>query len=332
MCEISIILPVYNKARYVLNVLTDIEKQSFSDYECIIIDDGSTDLSGKICDDFAAGDRRFFVYHTTNGGVSHARNLGLEKSRGKYLTFVDADDRIEKDYLQELHNDIMSSGADMVIAAPLKFWSDGRPHVRIHVPYVGVQSHDRWMEEFATVQKNTGIYGFSCGKLLPRELVGNIRFSEKICLAEDFDFFLRIYPQLNNLYFEPSHKYFYLQEADNSSAIVDNADIDYVTQLKINLAYRRFLQQSGFYSGDNQKIVDGRVSDYAFFSILYCKRDEIPDTVKTINSLLLESKFHTKGSSPMESVILFCINNDFRRSPRIIMAIYDILRRIKRRL
>ena len=184
--EISVIVPVYNKARYIGSVLSDIAKQTFRDFECIIVDDGSTDSSGEICDEFAAKDKRFCVQHVPNGGVSRARNIGLTRATGQYVTFIDADDHIEPDYLMQLYTDMERSRADMVIAGLEKFWEDGRPPFTTEVPYDGVRSIKQLMPEFAQVQKRTGIYGYGCGKLMRRDLIADTRFSEWLRLAEDF--------------------------------------------------------------------------------------------------------------------------------------------------
>lgn len=332
MCEISIIMPVYNKARYVQNVLLDVQEQGFRDFECIIIDDGSTDLSGKICDDFAAQDNRFRVLHTPNSGVSHARNVGLAKAQGKYITFIDADDHIEPDYLMQLYTDIEGSRADMVVAGLEKFWEDGHPPFTTEVPYDGVRSIKQLMPEFAQVQKRTGIYGYGCGKLIRRDLIANVRFSEWLRLAEDFEFYLRLYPKVKTIYFEASCKYYYLQEADNSSAIIDSGKIDYVAQLKINLSYRKFLRDTGFYDGDNRKTVDALVANYAFFSIFHCVREEIPERVKAVHDLLMESKVLAKAGGFFKLAILFCVRHDLGNQAKVMMQTYDVLRGLKRRL
>ena len=92
---ISIIVPVYNTARWLPRCLDSIQNQTFTDWECILSDDGSTDESGVICDEYAAKDPRFRVIHKENGGVSSARNAGLEAARGKYIQFVDSDDYVD---------------------------------------------------------------------------------------------------------------------------------------------------------------------------------------------------------------------------------------------
>ena len=94
MPQISIIIPVYKVEQYICDCLDSIKSQSFTDWECLLIDDGSPDKSGQICDKYAASDIRFRVFHVDNGGVSKARNIGLENISGEWVMFVDSDDTI----------------------------------------------------------------------------------------------------------------------------------------------------------------------------------------------------------------------------------------------
>ena len=100
--EISIIVPVYKVEKYLCRCLDSIKNQSFQKWECILIDDGSPDNSGNICDKYAENDKRFKVIHQTNSGVSKARNRGMEASKGKWISFVDSDDWIELDTYQTI--------------------------------------------------------------------------------------------------------------------------------------------------------------------------------------------------------------------------------------
>lgn len=114
MAEISVIVPVFNVETKLKRCLDSIKNQTFSDFEVIIIDDGSTDSSPIICDEYAKTDARFKVFHIENGGVSNARNLGISQSSGKYISFVDSDDYIESEYLEMLVKD-MPLDVDMSI-------------------------------------------------------------------------------------------------------------------------------------------------------------------------------------------------------------------------
>ena len=92
MPELSIIVPVYNVALYLNRCVDSILNQTYSDFELLLIDDGSTDISGVICDEYAVSDNRVKVIHKDNGGVSSARNVGINNSQGKYIMFCDSDD------------------------------------------------------------------------------------------------------------------------------------------------------------------------------------------------------------------------------------------------
>lgn len=102
MCKVSIIVPVYNNQKFIEKCIRSLLRQTHEDLEIIGIDDGSQDQSGVILDRLAAGDSRLRVFHQKNGGVGSARNLGIEKATGDYLTFVDGDDYISKDYIEHL--------------------------------------------------------------------------------------------------------------------------------------------------------------------------------------------------------------------------------------
>lgn len=104
MNKVSIIIPVYNSEKALRRCLDSILAQTMTDYECILIDDGSTDSSGTICDEYALKDNRFCVFHKENGGVSSARNLGLDNAKGEWISFVDSDDTIETSFLGSLYN------------------------------------------------------------------------------------------------------------------------------------------------------------------------------------------------------------------------------------
>ena len=115
MIEISVIVPVFNIEKYIERCVNSVLAQTFEDFELIIIDDGSSDNSGVICDSYKARDSRVKVYHTENLGVSNARNLGIKKSAGRYITFVDGDDWIARDYLEQLYTQLVKNNCDICI-------------------------------------------------------------------------------------------------------------------------------------------------------------------------------------------------------------------------
>lgn len=115
MSLVSVIVPVYNVEKYLKRCVDSILAQSFSDFELILVDDGSTDSSGAICDQFAEIDDRISVQHNTNQGASAARNHGIDAARGEWITFIDSDDYVLPDYLYSLYQATLKSDTDLVM-------------------------------------------------------------------------------------------------------------------------------------------------------------------------------------------------------------------------
>ena len=111
---ISVIVPVYNTEQYLHRCIDSVLAQTYKDFELLLIDDGSTDSSGAICDEYAAKDARVKVFHKENGGVSSARRIGVEQSHGEFIYFVDSDDAILPDTLEMMCN-YMTNGVDVVV-------------------------------------------------------------------------------------------------------------------------------------------------------------------------------------------------------------------------
>ena len=125
MPKISIVVPVYNVEQYLDKCVESILSQTFTDFELLLIDDGSKDSSGKLCDEIAKKDSRITVYHKPNGGLSDARNYGIDRANGEYLTFIDSDDYVEADYLEILINAMEQNGADLSISSHKAIYSNG---------------------------------------------------------------------------------------------------------------------------------------------------------------------------------------------------------------
>ena len=108
MPKVSVIVPVYRAEKYIKECIESIINQTFEDFELLLVDDGSPDNSGAICDEYALKDSRIRVFHKENGGVSSARNEGIYKSNGEWLCFVDSDDIIEQTYLKDFDLNIIA--------------------------------------------------------------------------------------------------------------------------------------------------------------------------------------------------------------------------------
>lgn len=185
---ISIIIPVYNVAPFLQACVDSLLAQSFADFEVLLIDDGSTDGSGRICDDLAGKDPRVVVLHKENGGVCSARNCGIDHARGEFIVFVDADDLVTDDYLEHL----MESDADMVVLGSQKFGAKNdaeKPSRRNDF------SIDSLAEHWNTPPVMNYLYCYSWAKRFRTRIIREqgIRFNETLFFQEDLHFNMRYY-------------------------------------------------------------------------------------------------------------------------------------------
>ena len=184
---LSIIVPVFNVSNYLCNCIDSIISQSYSDYECILVDDGSTDGSGTICDEYAKKDSRIRVFHKKNGGVSSARNLGLDNALGEWVYFVDSDDQVLPGGLQTMV-DCISDDVDIVLAGYQKYDEDGNVVYEIDDRVICLMDK---RESLSTLYSRHGKYynylTYGCIRLLRNKIIQkyNLRFDTEITNKED---------------------------------------------------------------------------------------------------------------------------------------------------
>lgn len=152
---VSVVIPVYNVEKYLRECVDSVLRQTYSSYEIILVDDGSTDSSGSICDEYAAKDSRISVVHKANGGLSSARNAGLEKAEGKYVYFLDSDDYIIEDAIKALTEKAENDNSDIVFFDAVSF-ADDEDDFKVSQNYRRKHSYktDKGTEVFAKLQKN----------------------------------------------------------------------------------------------------------------------------------------------------------------------------------
>lgn len=184
--KISIIIPIYNAARYLNRCLDSVLKQSYTNWECILVDDGSTDESGSICDEYANKYPRFMVIHKANQGVSTARNTGIQASTSEWLYFCDADDELMPNGLQTLIDALAASMCDIAFGGYLECNEEGEviasPHSEVH----HILSREEAILRLYRAT-NCNYEGYLWCKLFKTEVINanNIRFAEDICFNED---------------------------------------------------------------------------------------------------------------------------------------------------
>ena len=198
--RISVVLPVYNAEKYIRDALVDLTNQLYRDIEIIVIDDGSTDGSASIIQDFKENDDRIQFIHTKNGGPSKARNLALEIAKGKYIRFIDADDRIPNDSMSNLINAYReNTDIDLVIGNFMTDIKNGY-FTGSELQNENVDSK-RFAEIFLDYLKSF-YFGVPWNKLYKREIIEkyHIRFNEEIDWCEDFLFNVEYFSKCKRMY------------------------------------------------------------------------------------------------------------------------------------
>lgn len=213
--DVSIIVPIYNVEKYLRRCIDSILSQTFISFELLLIDDGSTDASGAICDEYALMDRRIHVTHQINRGVSAARNVGLDKSVGKYVCFVDSDDWVTSDYLATLMEQVQ--GFDVLFFGFFLRYNDESSMSLSLREQCAVNEIEKEQLLLFLCKNDTGynVLGYTCDKIFRRDLIEkyNLRFDENICLGEDEIFALAYCLKAQSLKVIPDVLYNYSQRA-----------------------------------------------------------------------------------------------------------------------
>ena len=191
MCELSVIIPVCNTKPVLPRCVDSILGQSFTDFELLLVDDGSTDGSGAVCDDYAANDSRVRVFHKEWGGPSSARNVGLDNAKGRWVTFIDSDDFVDDGYFALLYADNM----DLYV----RNWRFANGQVSEHLDLQTIDEQHYW--SFLGAKMHTFVFRTGCSSFFKRALIENngIRFDDRFHLGEDSLFMLDYLMQCANL-------------------------------------------------------------------------------------------------------------------------------------
>lgn len=202
---ISIIVPVYNVEQYLTRCLESLIKQEYVNLEIILIDDGSTDGSGKLCDSYAKKDRRITVIHQKNGGLSNARNSGLKAARGDYIAFVDSDDWIADDMYAYLLQLLKKYHADVSVCDYVRF---SRPQKTKNVKEELIVRNRKELLSFFYRMDGGKSFFTVCNRLYKKEILEGIGFEEGV-INEDIYFTYEIYKKAKRIIFSNLPKYFY---------------------------------------------------------------------------------------------------------------------------
>ncbi len=240
MPAVSIIVPVYNAEKALRRCLDSILAQDMDDFELLIMDDGSKDLSPAICDEYAAKDPRVHVVHKPNSGVSDTRNRAIEMSSGKYLQFVDADDWLVPEASRMLVRAAEESGSDMVIADFYRVVGS-RASRKGSIDEEGKITRNRFAEYMERSPADY-YYGVLWNKLFRRDVLEehHIRMDEKLSWCEDFIFNMEYILHIESVYVLRFPIYYYVKT--EGSLIANSMRVGNIVRMKLNVIeyYSRF--------------------------------------------------------------------------------------------
>lgn len=283
----SIIIPVFNTEQYLSKCLDSILAQSYTDFELLLIDDGSTDCSGKICDEYAAKDSRITVFHVANGGVSRARNIGIDLANGEWVCFVDSDDWVEIDYLQTFAS--ISKKMDITFFPFKEVCRDGNEVLR---KCEKIRTNERTVIEDSLCSLKYGffgnVFGWTFNKFFRMSLLKeyNIRFVEGLSHLEDEMFTMDYCRYISSLEILEKPLYYYRRSNTGLTAksMQKNECMLLAVHLQENLSY---YSNDKLLENDKRRIADYYIQDMfkkaessSFFSsnhILYNFVKQHPD-------------------------------------------------------
>ncbi|HAS91448.1 MAG TPA: glycosyl transferase family 2 [Clostridiales bacterium] len=307
---ISIIIPVYNVEKYLKQCVESLTEQTYRNLEIILIDDGSTDLSGAICDELGKNDKRIKVIHKKNEGMSVARNVGLDVCRGQYIGFVDSDDFIDKDMFQFLYNNIQKYNADISVCRAWRVINN----LKIHSDFsnnIFVVPSEEAIEKVFTDKFELAVWN----KLYRKDIFNDVRFLPEIMIAEDAAILVDILKNAQIIVFQDTCKYNYRIRNNNISKkvnfnehIFDFIDAYEYNLQQINKFYPRLQELGECLLWNSYEYVILRVYNYSNNTVFINRISELQKIIrKNIKKILSNRKISIRGKAMF---LVLCANID----------------------
>ena len=218
MAKISVIVPVYNVEKFIRRCLDSIRNQTLKDLEIILVDDGSTDNSGVICDEYAKLDNRIIVIHKENGGLSSARNRGLDSASGEWIAFVDSDDYLEKNMYETLYKTAIDENVDICVCFFKYLTTNNTIFCDFTKEQLGIKGKYKTNNFLKLVYKDeylNGVCVSACNKIYKKNIFNNLRFKTKI--YEDDELLNRLYLKDVEIYVTNEPLYIYVENLNSLS-------------------------------------------------------------------------------------------------------------------
>ena len=248
MKKISVIVPIFKVEQYLENCINSIINQTYENLEIILVDDGSPDNCGAICDELAIKDNRIKVIHKENSGVSSSRNAGLDIATGDLIAFIDSDDWIEPEMLTVLERILSENSADFSVCGMITDYGNAVINNKSSVSNVVKVNKP---EIFNLILNAPTFYGYACNKLFKKDIIGDLRFDESLMSCEDLDFCVRLAAKCNLAVFTNQKFYHYMQHSASMTG-----ETGYSTRkLSVLKAYENILPYYEKYNSENLSII-----------------------------------------------------------------------------
>ncbi len=266
--RISVIIPIYNvPSKYLRQCIESIINQTYSNIEIILIEDGSSNNCKEICEEYAKKDKRIIVICQQNQGVSVARNNGIKIATGDWITFIDADDYIEKDFCEKMLDVTLRNNSQCVICAYNRIYNEKIERVLKKESFF--MNNEKFIKGILTVQSG---FGFCHMKLWKADIIknNNVQFNESLKVAEDALFCMEISKYIDKVYFLNEALYNY---RFNSNSVVRKFDDEYVDKyLKAIQIERKYIQNT--WTNYEQEIYNYVMYHVLLIVINYCFHSE----------------------------------------------------------
>lgn len=238
MIELSIIIPIYNAEKYIQRCIESVINQTLLNWELLLIDDGSTDNSRKICDKYAQSDKRIRVIHKKNGGVSSARNLGIDIAIGEYITFIDSDDWIEKNFLKKAIEYIQNKNISILITGFVFDNDKGTFNI-----FSG-KNDEIFSKEQAQIEffKQNKFAWTVYDKFYKKDVIKKFRFKTKFKIGEDMLFFWEILNSVEKIGYLPLYQYHY--DISASKTMTSNFSMKWFDGIRVKRKIYREIKNS----------------------------------------------------------------------------------------
>lgn len=204
--ELSVIIPIFNTEKHLSDCLNSLRKQTFTNWEAILVDDGSTDNSKEIIDGFVSIDSRFKTVHLSNHGVSYARNCGIELSRGAFIAFLDSDDIFDENMFLNQMRSINASGSDVVQCNFLDLLPNGNIVEHGSKSEYVISGTESVLKECFAGFLNSSV----CTKVYRKDVISGIRFDESVSVGEDMLFNIEVCSRANQILITNKNSYYYV--------------------------------------------------------------------------------------------------------------------------